>query len=184
MSERILKTSGDILNSDSNNYIFENSLLENCDTLPAGYKFRPLEFNDFSRGYYSLLSQLTVIGDENDEKLFQDTFKKLQLNADYNVLVIEDTNNDLVVASGSVIIERKFIRNAGVIGHIEDIVVHSDMRGKNFGKLLIDELVKLSIKAGSYKTILACDKKNVGFYEKTGFVEKEVSMSYYHIKKN
>ena len=79
------------------------------------------------------------------------------------------------------------------IGHIEDVVVDSSYRGFNLGlKLLlfwshwkfdlsriIQELRRVGEAAGCYKVILDCSEKNVGFYERCGFVRKEVCMAWY-----
>lgn len=39
------------------------------------------------------------------------------------VIVIFDVAKQRIIGTGTVLIERKFIRNLGVAGHIEDIVV-------------------------------------------------------------
>ena len=41
----------------------------------------------------------------------------------YKIIVIEERGTGKLVGSGSVIFERKFIRNTGLCAHIEDIVV-------------------------------------------------------------
>ncbi len=41
----------------------------------------------------------------------------------YKIVVILDRKTEQVIASGSLIIEKKFIRQLGTAGHIEDIVV-------------------------------------------------------------
>jgi hypothetical protein len=45
---------------------------------------------------------------------------------------------------------------------------------------IIDQLKHLGLRAGCYKVILDCAEKNVGFYEKLGFVRKEVQMAHYY----
>ena len=57
-------------------------------------------------------------------------------NADnhYFVILIEDLQKKKIVAAGTLMIEYKFIHNCGHIGHIEDIVVDKEERGKNLGK--------------------------------------------------
>ena len=60
----------------------------------------------------------------------------------YKILVIEDLRKQKIIGAGSVIIESKFVRNLGLCGHIEDIVVDKSYRGKNLGRRLI-ELLKL-----------------------------------------
>ncbi len=63
----------------------------------------------------------------------------------YFVCVIEEEATRRIVASGTLVVEQKFIRQCGKVqplfdclrkvGHIEDIVVHDSQRGKNFGRL-------------------------------------------------
>ena len=75
--------------------------------------------------------------------------------------------------------QAKFIHRAGLAGHIEDVVVDASVRGKGLGKLIIAKLVKVAQVAGCYKVVLDCAASNVGFYEKCGFMQKEVQMAHY-----
>ena len=84
----------------------------------------------------------------------------------YKIIVIVDVAKQRVIASGSLIIEKKFIRQLGTAGHIEDIVVQEGYRGKHLGLRLIELLKKLAAVNNCYKVILDCSQHNVGFYEK------------------
>jgi glucosamine-phosphate N-acetyltransferase len=55
------------------------------------------------------------------------------------------------VGCGTLLLERKFIRGAGVAGHVEDVVVDEGSRGRGLGKLLLDALVALARELGCYK---------------------------------
>ena len=44
---------------------------------------------------------------------------------------------------------------------------------------IIDQLKHLGQRSGCYKVILDCAEKNVGFYEKLGFLRKEIQMALY-----
>jgi glucosamine-phosphate N-acetyltransferase len=46
-----------------------------------------------------------------------------------------------VVGAASLVVEQKFIRDASLCGHIEDVVTDKQLRGKGMGKMLIDTLV-------------------------------------------
>jgi N-acetylglutamate synthase-like GNAT family acetyltransferase len=70
-------------------------------------------------------------------------------------------------------VEPKFIHQAGLCGHLEDIVVHGGLRGKGLGATLVRALTKIAEEQGCYKCILDCKEDNVGFYEKLGFRRKE-----------
>jgi len=79
----------------------------------------------------------------------------------YYVISIVDRATDKIVATGSLFIERKFLRGLGSVGHIEDIAVSKDMQGKKLGLRVIQTLVAISEKVGCYKTILNCSDENV-----------------------
>lgn len=70
-------------------------------------------------------------------------------------------STDKIVASGSVFTERKFLRNTGKVGHIEDIAVDKAMHGKGLGRKLILALEEIARSQGCYKTILDCSKDNI-----------------------
>ena len=97
----------------------------------------------------------------------------------YKIIVIFDVSKKLVIGSGSLVIEKKFVRQLGTCGHIEDIVVREGYRGKNLGLRLIEVLKKLAVVNNCYKVILDCSEKNVPFYEKCEFKRKEVQMAWY-----
>jgi glucosamine-phosphate N-acetyltransferase len=63
-----------------------------------------------------------------------------------------------------VVLERKLLRNAGLIGHIEDIAVSKSMQGRKLGLRLINALDAISAAMGCYKVILDCSKDNIRRY--------------------
>lgn len=63
-----------------------------------------------------------------------DIFKKLKKFNTY-VIVIEDLLKNQIAAAGTLLIELKFLRGGGLVGHIEDIVTDKNYRGKNLGKM-------------------------------------------------
>ncbi|KAI3471936.1 hypothetical protein Pfo_028624 [Paulownia fortunei] len=95
--------------------------------------------------------------------------------------VSKDNNSGKIVATGSVFIEKKFIRNCGKVGHIEDVVVDSSVRGKHLGKKIIGFLSDHARAMGCYKVILDCSVENRPFYERCGFKQKEVQMVKYFV---
>ncbi|KAL9655033.1 hypothetical protein ABK040_008816 [Willaertia magna] len=156
------------INNESNNHIQQSSV---------NYKpyVRLLQPDDYEKGFLSILSQLTTIGNITKEQYLK-RFNELFNNElpDYYICVIED--NGTIIGSSTLLIERKFVHECGYVGHIEDVVVDSRYRGYNLGKLLIDECINYSKKRNCYKVILDCSEKNVGFYEKCGFIRKEIQM--------
>uniref|UniRef100_G3MPI5 Glucosamine 6-phosphate N-acetyltransferase n=1 Tax=Amblyomma maculatum TaxID=34609 RepID=G3MPI5_AMBMU len=160
--------------------LFDPKLLENLDTvegvsidLPAAeppLRVRPLSSGDYDRGFLELLTQLTVGGDVSREQ-FLDRFRAMKAAPDtYYVTVIEDADRGTVIASATLFAELKFIRGLATRGHVEDVVVSSDYRGRNLGKLLIQTLVRLGKRLGCYRLTLDCKDTVVKFYANNGFV--------------
>jgi glucosamine-phosphate N-acetyltransferase len=144
------------------------------------FQIRRLAWDDFGKGFLEVLAGLTKVGDTDKagfEKRFFEIFPRL--SDTYKIIVIEDVKRGKIVGAGSLIVELKFIRDTGICGHIEDIVVDSSLRGKNLGKRIIETLKQLAVANKCYKVILDCAEKNVKFYEKCGFKVKEVEMAWY-----
>jgi phosphoacetylglucosamine mutase len=144
----------------------------------ATFIVRALTCEDVGRPYYELLGQLTKIDPERMDPGRTRTFIE-GLGPNHQIFVVEHCESGRVVGSGTLLVEGKLIRNYGKVGHIEDIVVHTDYRGYGLGKILIDHLTSMGKNQGCYKCILDCDEKNVGFYEKCGYVRKGAEMAQY-----
>ncbi|CAL5334529.1 unnamed protein product [Camellia sinensis] len=145
------------------------------------FQVRKLEISDKSKGFIELLQQLTVC-DSVSEKQFEERFRELSsYGDDHLICVIEDNRSGKIVATGSVFTEKKFIRNCGKVGHIEDVVVDSSARGMQLGKKIVEVLIDHARSTGCYKVILDCSTDNRVFYEKCGFKQKEIQMVKYFI---
>lgn len=144
----------------------------------ASVQLRALERSDLDRGYLTLLSQLTTIGEATQEDVEQ-RFCEIANSEDYRILIAEDCASRRIVATGTVFIERKFIHGCGKVGHIEDVVVDASCRGAGVGKQLIEALMQWAQDKGCYKVILDCTEGNSGFYEKCGMRQKEIQMVKY-----
>lgn len=145
------------------------------------FQVRKLQISDKNKGFIELLRQLTVC-DSVSDKDFEDRFRELSaLGDDHIISVIEDESSGKIIATGSIFIEKKFLRNCGKVGHIEDVVVDSNTRGLKLGKKIIAFLTEHAHLMGCYKVILDCSLENKAFYEKCGFKQKEIQMVKYFI---
>lgn len=135
-----------------------------------------LKIEDFDNQYLNLLEQLTTV---NKHLISKNDFIDFvqSLNQYHRVLVLKD--NEKIVGTITLLIEKKLIHNCGRVAHIEDVVVHKDYRGQNLGKLLIQKALNISREFNCYKVILDCDQKNIKFYEKCGFSNKGAFMTIY-----
>ena len=75
--------------------------------------------------------------------------------------------------------EQKIIHRGGKVGHIEDVVVDKEHRGKGYSKLLIDHAISIANHYQCYKCILNCTDQVKPIYEKHGFTHKTNGMSVY-----
>ncbi|KAK6348765.1 Glucosamine-phosphate N-acetyltransferase-like protein [Orbilia blumenaviensis] len=153
---------------------------EITSALPSGYTIRELRKTDKSE-VLSVLAVLTTVGEITDSD-WDERFEYISKHDDtYTILCIVDDKGK-VCATGSLIVERKFIRNCGLVGHIEDIAVAKDQQGKKLGLRMINALDHIAEKAGCYKSILDCSESNRGFYEKCGFKFAGIEMAHYYNK--
>ncbi|KAG0354148.1 N-acetyltransferase, partial [Gamsiella multidivaricata] len=115
--------------------LFSSSLIspEVQAQLPEGYLMRPLEITDYAKGYYDCLAGLTVVGKVSEQSFCEAFEAMLRCRTVYHVVVIEELAKSRIVATGTLIVEQKFLRGCAKAGHIEDIVVHDSQRGKKFG---------------------------------------------------
>ena len=88
-----------------------------------------------------------------------------------------------IVGSATLHLQQKIIRNGGIAGCIEDVVVRENYRGNNIGAQLIQELIKKAENFGCYKVILSCFPERINFYKKNGFNQESITMRF-DLKKN
>jgi GNAT superfamily N-acetyltransferase len=149
------------------------------ESLPDDYHVRPLASDDFLRAHFALLSTLSP-SPALAPSVYAALFRALKACHDtYFIVVLVERASDQVVASGTVVKERKFIRGGGVAAHIEDIVVGPSAQGRGLGQKLVVGLRDLATDLGCYKTILDCQEPKVPFYEKCGFKLRGRQMAYY-----
>ena len=122
---------------------------------------------------FILLNQLKKIDLENIDR--KKAWNDFNSNTSSNSIV--GIYNNRIVAYGSVVIENKI--RGEVAGHIEDIVVDSEVRGKMLGVSLIKELIEISKRKGCYRITLFCNEKLVNFYSRNGFKVNNIIMKKY-----
>ena len=134
--------------------------------------FRNIEKKDLDQ-VFVLLNQLKKIDIDNidKDKAWSDFINNTGSNS------VVGLYNDKIVAYGSVVVENKV--RGEVAGHIEDIVVDSEVRGKMIGVSLIKELIKVAKNKGCYRVTLFCKETLVNFYGRNGFEVNNVVMKKY-----
>ncbi|KMZ62706.1 Glucosamine 6-phosphate N-acetyltransferase [Zostera marina] len=140
---------------------------------------RRLEVTDKSKGFLKVLSQLSPCDSISDSEFLTQFSLICSHGDDHVIAVVEDRKSGKIVATGSVFVEKKFIHGCSKVGHIEDVVVDRESRGKKLGQMVLNYLVEHAKKMDCYKVILDSLVDTAGFYKKNGFVEKDVHLVMY-----
>lgn len=132
---------------------------------------RELDIKDFKNGYIETLNELSPINTKDNNLI--DLYYTLFYNMDdyfFYVAVI----GDMVVGCATLFVERKYIHNGGLSGHIEDVVVREGYRGGDIGSMLVKKLIDKAKQVGCYKVLLDCGCDVAPFYDKLGMIGEKV----------
>ena len=129
--------------------------------------FRNIEKKDL-KDVFVLLNQLKEKDVNSIDK--DSSWKNFTSNTSANSIV--GIYEDKIVAYGSIVIENKI--RGDIAGHIEDIVVDKEVRGKMVGVSLIKELIAIAKKKGCYRITLFCKEKLEKFYSRNGITVPRV----------
>lgn len=130
---------------------------------------RTLNFNDLN-DYISLIKKFRNI--ELNEKLFDETLKKIKENGDTIICEIDNK----IVGTLTVIIESKFIHNYAKYGHIEDIFVDPEYQKRGIASNLIKEAINICKTRKCLKCKLNCFQNLQTLYIKNNFSPNGISM--------
>ena len=143
----------------------------------APVRVRPLRGADLNNGFLEALDTLRAASGLAPERALE-VFRRLDGNPDCVVAVAAVGGH--VVGAATLLIEHKFINQAGRAGHVEDVAVAVDQQGRGIGGALIGYLLERAAAAGCYKTILDCADDLVPFYERLGFRRRTNGMDFRH----
>jgi len=130
---------------------------------------KPVDINDFNKVIDMLQSISNYTPDIEETNEIWGRF-----NNQENLKAFTFFENNQIVGYGSILYENKI--RGGIAGHIEDIVIDGNARGKGYGKYIIDYLVQDARKFNCYKISLSCKEHNIMFYEKCGFIKDGITM--------
>jgi len=163
------------MNALENNQISYLSLL----SLLVGY---PLYKEKIIMSYLKLIKQLsdTVVYD----------YDKFMVNLNhinnYGIIFVAflnlpPTDDFIIIGSGTCFLEPKIIHNFMNVGHIEDIVVDTNFRGKGIVHNILNHLKNYAVSNNCYKVILDCHPELVKVYSKSNYIQKGVQMAIYFL---
>ena len=74
--------------------------------------------------------------------------------------------NNTIIGTGTILIEEKLTYGGSKLGHIENVLINKNDRGKGYGGMLVKELLKICKKEMCYRVDLNCVKELEEFYNK------------------
>ncbi|KAI0726792.1 hypothetical protein C8Q72DRAFT_876696 [Fomitopsis betulina] len=147
----------------------ELDLLFSADRIPAGaatmlppdLHMRPLASTDYRRGHLSVLSHLSTVDDPGEDAWIARFNELRSAPLTYFTLVIVNMTTDRIVATGSIYVERKFIRGLGAAAHFEDVVVDKSLQSRQLGVTIAKALMAMSERMGCFKIGGNCLDHNI-----------------------
>lgn len=136
--------------------------------------FRLLEKKDFHKGFLQILDQLAPVKDFSEKSFLKNYDEMMQQNKRIYVGELDGK----LIATGTLLLERKFFFRGSYFGHIEDIVIDEKHRGKGYGLQLINHLVDDAKQHDCARCVLDCIDDKVEFYKKCGFYRRGNQMNY------
>ena len=107
-------------------------------------------------------------GWENNKPISSTFFNRDHI---FCMLAVNDENE--VMGMASLHILEKINRRSALV---EDVVVFKKYRGNSVGKKIIEQLIEISKEKNCYKIILNTQEENISYYEKLGFIKKQLQM--------
>ena len=129
-------------------------------------EFKP---EDIHNGLLETYKEVWFINEINEQTLNE------WLSND-NYMVVAEDNEGVIVGTCTLHLQKKFIRDGGIAGLIEDVAVRESLRGQNVGSLIVQKAIELAKTKNCYKVILSCFPERVAFYERNGFVQESLTM--------
>ncbi|KAI5921048.1 acyl-CoA N-acyltransferase [Camillea tinctor] len=145
--------------------------------LPEGFLIRPLARDDYAKGFFDCLRALTWVGDPRESDFTERFDEMVEAKGTYYFLVIEHERR--IVGTGCLVVEKKFIHNRTLCGHVEEIAVTKEYQGKGLGLNLMKALDAVAVNVGCSKSILSCGPRNEPFYIKCGYRNTGIEMSHH-----
>ena len=79
----------------------------------------------------------------------------------------------------TILLEQKLYHDGRLVCHIEDLVVDNIHHKQGIGTKLIEHVLDYAKAHNCYKIILNCNSELEKYYERKGFLKKEIQMSIY-----
>lgn len=115
-----------------------------------------------------------------DSNLFHEDFNDFLdnvLGETHQIIVLEI--EDKLIGTGTLFIENKMSYGGCSMGHIENILIDENFRGKGYGEKIVNELLNIAKEKKCYRVDLNCNSELENFYKKMNFNQKHICMNIY-----
>lgn len=129
-------------------------------------KIRLAEKRDLPSLLY-LMDQLSPHNSQVDYQKAEKVLSDIINDDDYKLIVYEEDGK--VVGTALLLIQKNLSHGCRPYGHIENVVVDSNYRGKGIGKSMLKYLIEEAKKYNCYKIVLNARNGAEHFYESVGF---------------
>lgn len=133
---------------------------------------RELQESDLNNGFIDTLNEFRLVNLESNK--LKNILNEIGKNKSHKIFVA--INNNMVVGSCTIFIEKKFIHNGSAVAHFEDFVVRKEFRGRHIGGKLFKKAMECAKESNCYKIITNCRDSIKPIWEKHGFRSYENSM--------
>jgi N-acetylglutamate synthase-like GNAT family acetyltransferase len=142
---------------------------------------KPEDLGIIKQSYMSLLNEPILITDEQ----FQTQVKKISTYGSIIIAYKKEENNEMEFAAiVTLIIEPKISLTNKCVGHIENMVILDKYKKSTLQKELLERIKKLARSWNCDRMVLSCLTRDKTKYEKLGFNESSIQMSYQLEDKN
>jgi hypothetical protein len=130
-------------------------------------------------------TKLMNISSEITDERFLLQCKKISHCGSIIIAYVECENKQIeIIASATLIIEPKITLEDDYVGYIENIVILDDPNYRNLHKIFIEKLKKVAEYWNCNKLIITCPEIEKSKYDRMGFNQMSIKMSYRIEKKN
>ena len=134
---------------------------------------RELQERDLSSCLADTLAGLAEVGLSVDQ--MREVMQERSRLGTHTYVALDSATNE-VVATVSLVMERKFIHRGGRVGRIEDVSVRKGFRGQGLATAIVKHAVSEARRLGCYKVILNCFEQLAPLYASLGFRKHDIGM--------
>lgn len=144
----------------------------------SDYTFRAIEKEDYHKGFMDMINIFTrpPVAAMTFDPFCKQLDAMIAQNSQVFVAVWKET---MVVGTAKILLEYKLHNHGARMGHVEDVVVHPEHRGKGIAQQLVNLCLRACQEADCYKVVLSCKEDLLPLYGKLGFKETGRTMTVY-----